>query len=293
MNFNFLLFCIFALPTIANAIVGHPSAVTSVGPDNICRILISDSHGVGICSGTLIHSNQILTAAHCIDDITDESKIKVSCGYRGFDQKKLKSQKTKSGNTIFISGINFLQEAIGINSYAHLNWEIDSLNFDIALITLDHDMKIEPMAVVDPKTISKPIQCSAAGYGINKNINMGFLQVGTLDTQNLQKNSFSFIESNFTSTLTDPREEDNLLLEVPTILKYADRNTMQNSVAVFGDSGGPVFCHYKNKNSIFQVGIVRAVYYSRVQRAKTNVFDISYTTAFSVVDAEFSSNTEK
>ena len=275
------------IPTISYAIVGNEGAVSSHGPDTVCRITISDSQGVGLCTGSLIQPNQILTAAHCIEDLRKDSVITVSCGYRGYDKEKLVSQKTKSGNTVFLKGVNFSEEAIGTNYKIHPYWATDGNNFDIAIIQLNHNLKIKPMATIDPRLNKQPISCSSSGYGINLNINMGFLQVGIVDAIQLQKNSFSFIDSKFTATMTDPNEEDPLLLEVQTILKYADKNTIQTSAVVFGDSGGPVFCKNKDSNEVFQVAVNRAVYYTRKQRGKTATFDIEYTSAFSMVDVGF------
>ncbi len=272
---------------MASAIVGNEGSVSSVGPDSICRLVMTDSTGIGICTGSLIHPNQILTAAHCVDVLKKDSVIKVSCGYRGFEKEKLVSQKTKSDNTVFLAGVNFHEEAIGISYLIHPNWSKDQNNFDIAIINLNHKLTIKPMVIKDPRLINHPIRCSSAGFGINKNINMGFLQVGSVDAKQLQNNSFSFIDSTFTAVLTNPNDEDSLYEGAQGILKYADRNTILSAAVVYGDSGGPVFCKNQDSDEVFQVAINRAVYFTLKQRGKSPSFDIVYKSAFSRVDIDF------
>ncbi len=293
MKFHLIFPFIFSCPIFSNAIVGNESSVSSVGPDSICRIIMSDSRGVGICTGSLIHPNQILTAAHCVEDLKKDSIIKVSCGYRGFDKEKLVSQKTKSDNAVFLKGVKFHEEAFGISYSIHPYWPKDENKFDIAIINLNYNLTIKPMLIKDPSLINKTINCSSSGFGINKNINMGFLQVGSIDAKQLQINSFSFIDTAFTAVVTDPKEEDNLFLGVQNILKYADRKTIQSSAVVFGDSGGPVFCKYQDSHEVFQVAINRAVYFSIIKRGKSAIFDIVYTSAFSMLDLKFILNTNK
>lgn len=271
----------------AHAIVGGETSVSAKGPDSLCRIVMSDTTGFGICSGNLVSSNRILTAAHCVEDLSKEAKIKVSCGYRGFEAKKLIPQKTKSGNTVFLTGVHFAEEAVGISYSIHPNWKKDGDSYDTAIIQLDRALPILPMKVLPKLPANKPLACWSAGYGISKGISMGFLQVGEMDPEQLQKNLFSFVELNFTSILTNPAEEDNLLTEVQTILRYSVKETMHGAVMVYGDSGGPVYCKNQDSDSFFQVGINRALYYSRVQRPKTLIFDISYTSAFSRADISY------
>ncbi len=278
---------------MSHAIVGADSSVSSVGPDSICRIVMSDSKGVGICTGSLIQPNQVLTAAHCLEDLNKESVLKVSCGYRGFNKEKLVPQKTKSGNAVFLAGVKFQEEATGISYTIHPHWPKDEFNFDIAIINLNHNLAIKPMLMKDPRLINKPISCSSSGFGINKNINMGFLQVGPVDAKQLQINSFSFIDSTFAAVLSDPKEQDNLYLGVQNILKYADRSTIQSSAIVFGDSGGPVFCQYQDTQEIFQVAINRASYFTILKRGKSAIFDIEYKSAFSMIDVNFILSTAK
>ena len=287
MKSNLILIFIFSFSIVSNAIVGNDSSVSSVGPDSICRIVMSDSKGVGICTGSLIHPNQVLTAAHCLQDLNKESVIKVSCGNRVFDKEKLVPQKTKSGNAVFLTGVKFQDEANGISYSIHPHWPKDEFNFDIAIINLNHNLAIKPMLIKDPRLINKPIGFSSSGFGINKNINMGFLQVGPVDSKQLQVNLFSFIESTFAAIVSDPKEQDNLYLGVQNILKHADRSTIHSSAIVFGDSGGPVFCKYHDTQEVFQVAINRASYFTILKRGKSAIFDIVYTSAFSMVDVNF------
>ena len=99
-------------------------------------------------------ANQILTAAHCVENLKKDAVIKVSCGYRGFDKEKLISQKTKSGNTVFLAGVKFQEEAIGISYSIHPNRPKDENNFDIAIITLNHSLAVKPMVIVNPRLIN-------------------------------------------------------------------------------------------------------------------------------------------
>lgn len=284
----YVTFCLtLTLSVAAQAIVGNDHSVVNKGPNNICRLVMTDSDGVGICTGSLIRSNQILTAAHCVDHLKPDAKVTVSCGYRGFDKTKLIPQKTKSGNTVYLAGVNFSEEAIVNNISIHPKWSVDQNNFDIAIVQLDRHLKAAPMTVIDPLTMTEPIKCWSAGYGINKNVNMGFLQIGTIDGMELQKNLYISTESKFSVVITEPKQEDDIWDGVPALFKYLDKKTLKDSVMVYGDSGGPVFCKKQNSPEIFQTSINRALYYTIKPVGKTLAFDVTYMSAFSRLDLEF------
>lgn len=282
------------LPTLlsfsfsALAIVGNDLTVTDKGHDNVCRLLIEDKSGFGICSGSLIKPNQILTAAHCFDHMSKDTTITVGCGYRGIDQKKVSLQKSKAGNLTYKEGVRFLETAKGTTYKLHPNWVEGKEEFDQAVLNLDHPLKIKTMAI-DETPANIPMNCFSGGYGINKDIRMGILNIGQIHSEQLRENSFEFVESKFVSVFTDVNEDDYYLADPQMILKYALRDTMDYAVMVYGDSGGPVFCKYSESTSgeYFQVGLNRVLPYSLKQRGQTNVFDITFTSGFSFVDLDF------
>ncbi len=62
-------------------IIGGTTCSTAKSP--IVEILVTNSTGTGICSGTIISSNTVLTAAHCFED--NVTSIKVIAGGKTYD----------------------------------------------------------------------------------------------------------------------------------------------------------------------------------------------------------------
>lgn len=151
-------------------VVGPNTLLTPNGPESVCRILSRGDKGLSICSGALISSNKILSAAHCIRP--DHTITTVECGYQGFDASNLQSELSITGSTIYTKGVVFKESANAI-AYA-VNEETDQ-----SLITLDRELSLQPMKVATELHGENAI-CYFSGYGFDNNATAGRLNTGKI-----------------------------------------------------------------------------------------------------------------
>lgn len=229
------------------AVVGPIGFVDTKGPDSVCRILSRGDEGLSICSGTLIFSDKVLTAAHCIR--TDHATMYIECGYQGVNIQKLKSELSISGNTVITEGVEFKESAIGLSS--EINKQTDQ-----SIVTLDKKLNSHPMKI-SAKTTGNLHECSAAGFGVNEEQTAGTLRVGKILEVILEENELKFAAS-MTSmfyTISGKVQENAEFLE---LIRNNRKEKMTSSIVLPGDSGGPILC--KQKNGEFVVsGVISSV----------------------------------
>jgi len=120
-------------------------------------VVAIDIGGIGLCSGTLIASNVVLTARHCVSETLEH----VQCPS---NQAQVTSHRDPASLTIY-SGDDVStahQVARGVEVFVpHSQVLCDN---DIAAIVLDQDVDIEPISVSKISvTVGMPIR--AIGYG--------------------------------------------------------------------------------------------------------------------------------
>ena len=280
LTFLFLAFSLFTA-SFSFAEIGAVDAISHSGPPNICRILIGHNSQISLCSGSLVAADKILTAAHCVEQLKSKDTINVSCGYMGFDPRRKVERKSAAGNRIYVEGAQFAEQAKGISYDIHPQWKNGVEKYDVAVIHLDHPMKIQPMKVAKNIPLMTALECFSAGYGLDEHATMGRLNVGRINGTNLQMSYFLFTEESFVSKITNSHDQDPDMLETATMIKYFDKRSIKNSVTLYGDSGGPVYCRQIMDGQFFQVAINRALYYSLKKRPGTLIFDFLFTSGYS------------
>lgn len=289
-----LVILFFIVSSKTQAGVGGYGSLSSQGPDSICRLIIknNDKNGPGysICSGSLIKENKILTAAHCIDNLEPNTVILVQCGYQGLASTSITEVITKGGNRLILEPVQFKETAYGIKYVMHPNYATGNEFYDVAVIDLDRKLKSEPMKVNTSPSKTDDLICYAAGFGLDKNAATGLLNVGRINSKQLQESSFTTTEEFFDIFMNNISEEDQDVLDIPTYFKYHQPKTLKYSVVSYGDSGGPVFCRHNKKtftdSDYFQITVNRAMYYSR-KKVSQFLYRAQYMSAYSEITSTF------
>ena len=81
----------------------------------------------------------------------------------------------------------------------------------------------------------KTLECFSAGYGLDEPTTMSRLIVGPINGVYLKMSDFLFTAEIFVSKITDSHDQDPDLLETANMVKYFDKRSILNSVAIYGD----------------------------------------------------------
>ncbi len=173
------------------------------------------------CGGTLIATQWVLTAAHCVTRITD---IEVLLGENDL--------YSNGGETIAVTNI-----------VIHPNYNAETKNADLALLKLASPSSIEPVSVAydfDFKN-EKGRSALALGWGIT-------YQGLFTDTfpSNLQQVNF---------TIESDEKCDSTLSSLPELENIICLGTSEEKDTCQGDSGGPLLIKDLNSQSWKQIGI--------------------------------------
>ncbi len=186
-------------------------------------VLLYDNVSRTYCTGTLIHKNVVLTAAHCVGQ--SASQISVAFGLNP------------------MSGAYDLRT--GLKSIIHENYSKTNSKQrnDLALLSFKGDMPISyrPINVIDKSfPLEVTYRFTAAGYGrttgVKTSVKSDTQGSGVLRAVDLEINSFTEDKSQF----------------------YV---TQYNGLGICnGDSGGPALMRYNNKDYV--VGVISAISWS-------------------------------
>ncbi len=208
--------------TLAGNIVNGFKSKSSFEKSNgLVALIIQDEEGSGLCSGTLISKQIVLTAAHCL--AASQSKILSISVIFAQDISKAKKEQIRYGVTSRVHEL-FLTTAGGLGS-----WN------DIALIKLNEDAPSDIKFARLPSLVSLPVEAGTmliqAGYGKT--------------------------EASKAST----KNTSGVLRQVPDIELLRFQNNAQElrvkedgKGSCNGDSGGPAFTR-SSDGTLTQVGI--------------------------------------
>jgi hypothetical protein len=252
----FLSTTLLSFPGITPLVLSSPTLVgrdvQEGGLDTTCRILTRNSQGklLGVCSGTLTHSQEIRTAAHCVD-FTDEEDVRhtVQCGYSG-QSGHSKIETLPNGFPVQTEGLKFKAIRTANEIFIHRRYP-KTLDSDKAVATFFP--KIDPELIAPAKTIPKSkiteylkeeSECRIEGYGIGNDGITGVLhhapKKAPFEIENLQLKKAESHE--------DVRFFQNRPLVSPTDREEWIGKSI-SSLGVSGDSGGPLYCRKNAKSS--------------------------------------------
>lgn len=204
-------------PAIA-AIIGGEEAEPGEFPFQVA--LVTSSNRFQFCGGTFIDGDWVLTAAHCVDDVTDPGVMKVLAGAHN---------KLTDGELIDVERV-----------YIHPSYATQAgISSDIALLKLSGEHMYPRIELLTPDRLD----LSAPGT-IATTIGWGLTSDGGQSSAVLKKLEAEIISNDECQTHLD----DNILDSTICAGKLGSSESICN-----GDSGGPLMVPYRNR--WLQVGI--------------------------------------
>ena len=190
--------------------------------------LVYGNNNMPFCGGNYIGNKLVLTAAHCVDQITDKKNIKII-----FNKQ-----------TLYSNGIMYNVKKILI----HPQYDKSTSDNDIALIYLEKEPDVQPIYLPTPYLLKNNIyniggkdDCIIIGFGktsMNSNLSIYLKKalIGLLDIENTKYPSNTI--------------NDNMVIagdfNDPTILD-------DNEDTCQGDSGGPLFKEIMYENKMYHI----------------------------------------
>ena len=126
-------------------IVGGSEAAVGAWPWQVALMVDPDEAGTQFCGGTLIASDWVLTAAHCVED-------------------------WRSGTLYAVAGRHRLSSSAGeilpvVEIIVHPNWNSTTLDSDLALLKLSSASSAMPLSI-DAPTYAPGIEATVIGWGL-------------------------------------------------------------------------------------------------------------------------------
>lgn len=204
-------------PEVA-AIIGGEEADPGEFPFQVA--LVTTSNRFQFCGGTFIDGDWVLTAAHCVDDVTDPGVVKVLAGAHN---------KLTDGELIDVERV-----------YIHPAYATEAgISSDIALLKLSGEHMYPRIELLTPDRLDL-----AAPGTVATTIGWGLTSDGGLSSAVLKKLEAEIISNDECQTHLN----DNILDSTICAGKLGSNESICN-----GDSGGPLMVPYRGR--WLQVGI--------------------------------------
>lgn len=191
------------------------------------KINLRDQSGqTGVCTGTLVAPNAVITAAHCLED-----------GNSGVISKR------KVQSVVIFNGTSYGAASVHVHDYWRPLGQDDSRKNDIAVIKLNADFSQfltgwEVYVANYAFDFARPVETDALGEG--KPVQFGWvLGYGNIDSAGTAPAKMQLKEIEFTGK--DPETRDLLKVYARGAISSTSEDDTPRGTTGPGDSGGPAF----------------------------------------------------